>query len=266
MIMYDRGLAFLSEKGWISKTDSILVLAGGVYDKESLLTAGFQNVTISNLHPHLGVTEFAPYKWLPIDAERIDLPDNSVDWAVIHAGLHHLGVPAMGVCEMFRVARKGILCMEARDSLCMRAAIALGLTDDHELEFVYLTGGKSGGYRYGPIPNFVYRWTEREFEKIIKTYAPTHRHKFFYLHAFEVPVERLAMARNPLLRAAGFVLGRIARIAELVAPSQGNLFAFGALKNVELQPWLDENLHFRDSYLSKKYDKQKYPGATQAHE
>lgn len=260
--MYERVLASVGARGWISKTDSVLVVAGGVHDKECLLKAGFQNVTISNLHPHLGVTEFAPYKWLPLDAERIDLPDNSVDWAVIHAGLHHLGVPAMGVCEMFRVARKGIICMEARDSLCMRAAVALGLTDDYELEFGYLTRGKSGGYRYGPIPNYVYRWTEREFEKVIKTYAPSHRHRFFYNHAYEIPVARFAMARSPLLRAAGFVIGGIVRIAELIAPKQGNLFAFGALKNVELQPWSDENLRFRDSYLAKKYDKAKYTGAT----
>lgn len=262
--MYDRVLASIGTRGWISKTDSVLVLAGGLHDRECLLKAEFQNVTISNLQPHLGVTEYAPYKWLALDAERIDLPDNSFDWAVIHAGLHHMGVPAMGVCEMFRVARKGIICMEARDSVCMRAAVAVGLTNDYELESVYLTRGKSGGYRYGPIPNYVYRWTEREFEKVIKTYAPSHQHKFFFKHAYEVPVERLAMARHPLLRVAGFVIGRIVWLAQVLAPKQGNLFAFGVLKNVDRQPWLDENLRFRDSYLAKKYDREKYPGATKA--
>lgn len=262
MHFYERVVRSLRARGWLAIDDAVLVLAGGKHDRECLLKAGLQNVTISNLSPHNAVTDYAPFNWQKIDAEKIDLSENSVDWAFIHAGLHHLAVPAMGVCEMFRVARKGVLCIEARDSALMRLAVKGGLTSEHELEAVYLTGGREGGYRYGPIPNYVYRWTEREFEKVINSFAPSHRHKFFYEYGFSVPVHRFAMARNPMLRAAGWGIGKAARLAETIIPRQGNQFAFGAMKNVSLQPWLDESLRFRDTYLSAKYDKSKYSGDT----
>ena len=50
----------------------------------------------------------------------------------------------MGVCEMFRVTRQGILCIEARDSLLMRLAVRVGLTAEFELESAFLTEGGVG--------------------------------------------------------------------------------------------------------------------------
>jgi SAM-dependent methyltransferase len=261
MQIYPRVLRTLINRGWLTSEHSILVLAGGNLDRQSIMAAQLANVTISNLEYHAGHTEYAPFEWRRLDAEKIDLPDNSYDWVVIHAGLHHLAVPAAGVCEMFRVARKGILCFEARDSLLMKLAVKVGLTSEHELEAALLTGGMIGGYRNGPIPNYVYRWTEREFEKVINSYAPTHVHTFFYYYGFQVPVQRFSMARSALYRTMGVVLLRLGRLAEILIPTQGNQFAFGALKDTRLQPWLTKDLQFDASFLSKKYDQAKYPKA-----
>jgi hypothetical protein len=242
----------------MSRGDSVLVLAGGTFDRQCLLDAGLTGVTISNLEYHAGHKDYSPFEWRRLDAEKLEVEDNAYDWALIHAGLHHLAVPAMGVCEMFRVARKGILCLEARDSLLMKLAVKMGLTSDHELESALLSDGVWGGYRNGPIPNYVYRWTEREFEKVVNSYAPAHKHTFFYDYGFQVPLGRFAMARNPLYRFAGFGIAKFARMAEILMPTQGNQFAFGALKNTALQPWLTEDLKFKVDFMSGKYDKAKY--------
>jgi SAM-dependent methyltransferase len=258
MEIYLRTLRALKRRAFISNADTILVMAGGEHDRKSMLQAELQNVTISNLMPHAGLTEYKPYEWIRLDCENIEAGDSSFDWVVIHAGLHHLAVPQLGVAEMFRVARKGILCFEARDSTLMRAAVRMGLTDDYELESAFLSGGAFGGYRNGPIPNFVYRWTEREFEKTINSFAPTHTHTFFYEYGFRIPSQRFAMSKSAWYRGMGLVLAKLARSCELLIPKQGNQFAFGALKNVKVKPWLHDDMSFDGSFLSKKYDKSKY--------
>ena len=255
MDIYQRELRSLKVRGLIAASDQILVLAAGQTDRQAMLDADLQNVTISNLDYQDGQKDYAPYDWKRLDAEKLALADNSYDWVIIHAGLHHIAVPAMGVCEMFRVARKGILCFEARDSLLMKCAVATGLTPEYEMEHAFLTDGLNGGYRNGPIPNYVFRWTEREFEKTLNCFAPTHRHTFFYSYGFRHPVERFSMVKSPIYRMAGLIISKLTKVAELVIPKQGNQFAFGALKNTALQPWLNDDLSFRKSYLSKKYDK-----------
>lgn len=258
MDIYLRVLNSLQKKKLLLESDSILVTAGGNHDRQMMLKANMQNVVISNLEHHAGHTDYSPYKWKRLDAEKIDADDNSYDWVVIHAGLHHLAVPAMGVCEMFRVARKGIICFEARDSTLMKLAVKLNLTTDYELQPAFLSNGLHGGYRNGPIPNYVYRWTEREFIKVINSYAPTHQHDTFFDYGFKVPLQRFYMAKNPAFRALGTLLSKFTNLIEFVLPKQGNQFAFGALKNSRLQPWLKPDFQFDMSYLSNKYDKEKY--------
>jgi hypothetical protein len=261
MHVYPRQLKLMIARGWIEPHHTILVLAGGNFDRRVMQDCGLKNVTISNLDYHAGQRDYEPFDWKKIDAEKIDAEDNAYDWAIIHAGLHHLAVPAMGVCEMFRVASRGILCVEARDSLLMKMAVGVGVTAEFELEPAFLSDGKVGGYRNGPIPNYVYRWTEREFEKVVQSYAPAHQHQFFYGYGFQVPVQRFAMARNPAYRMVGSVIAHATRIAELAIPKQGNQFAFGALKNVALQPWLTDGLEFDPNYMVRKYEKSRYAPA-----
>ncbi len=259
MHLYLRVLGSLIKRNVMDRADSILVLAGGDFDKECMLDAKLTNVTISNIDDYNAPGDYAPYQWRPIDAERIDAEDGSYDWVVIHDGLHHLAVPALSVCEMFRVARKGILCFEARDSILMKLSIKFGLASDYELEPAFLSDGVSGGYRNGPVPNYVYRWTEREFEKTINSFAPTHRHVFFYDYGFRFPAKRFAMARSALYRLSGLLIAKLIPIAEILFRTQGNSFAFGVLKTeATLQPWLAPDLKFKREYMAKAYDKQKY--------
>jgi ubiquinone/menaquinone biosynthesis C-methylase UbiE len=261
MNFYVKCLGLLRARHVLSTDDSVLVVAGGLTDRACLLEAGFSNVIISNLDEHEGAAEYRPFRWMCLDAERIALGDASFDWVIVHAGLHHLSVPAAGVCEMFRVARKGILCFEARDSWAMQLAKRTGLTADYELEPAFLSGGKFGGYRNGPIPNYVYRWTEREFEKVVKSYHPAYHVDFKYFYGLQVPLQRFAMARSRIFRSAGRLLNGISKLFPYLLPRQGNQFAMIAVKTNVLQPWLimeDGNLQFREEAMTRKYDKKKY--------
>jgi hypothetical protein len=143
----------------------------------------------------------------------------------------------------------------------MRLAKCAGLTSDYELEPAFLSGGKSGGYRNGPIPNYVYRWTEREFEKVVKSYQPAYRAEFLYFYGLQVPLQRFAMARSAIFRSLGRMLDGISRFFPYLFPRQGNQFAMVAVKANLLQPWLTSeggSLRFREDVMNRKYDKKRY--------
>src|SRR6478609_2232310 len=90
----------------LQSDESVLVVCGGPYDQRTLEAVGLSNVVISNISHHDGVTTYGPYPWEFQDAEHLTRPDVSVDWVVVHAGLHHCGSPHWALCEMLRVARR----------------------------------------------------------------------------------------------------------------------------------------------------------------
>jgi ubiquinone/menaquinone biosynthesis C-methylase UbiE len=54
------------------------------------------------------------------DAESRTFDDDSSDYVIAHAVLHHWNSPHRALIEMYRVARKGAIGIEARDSVLMR--------------------------------------------------------------------------------------------------------------------------------------------------
>jgi ubiquinone/menaquinone biosynthesis C-methylase UbiE len=238
---YRRTLDALLEDGLLDRGMSVLVVAGAAADAEALRAAGFEDVTISNIDESAGPEAFAPYRWSYQDAERLDFEDGSFDVAVVSAGLHHCASPHTALLEMYRVARRGLLAIESRDSLLMRLGARLRVVDDFEVTAVIASGFVSGGVRNTPVPNYVYRWTEREVEKTIAARAPYARHRFRYFRELELPHSLFAMRRNPLWGIAMRVVEPAAALAGRLFPGQANLFAFAVEKPElprDLQPWL----------------------------
>jgi ubiquinone/menaquinone biosynthesis C-methylase UbiE len=239
---YQSTLARLLEDGVMTRELSVLVVAGGQADRQAFLDAGFANVTISNIDD--SGDAYAPYGWSHEDAESLHFADGTFDFVVVSAGLHHCASPHKALLEMYRVARVGLLAIESRDSLLMRVAVRAGAAGEYELEAVVANDFAGGGVRNTPVPNYVYRWTEREVEKTVASYAPHARHGFRYFREFELPESLLAMRRNRLaalaVRATKPVVATITR----VFPSQANLFAFVVLKPQlpgDLYPWLRQD-------------------------
>lgn len=238
---YRRVLETLLAEGEVDRAMSVLVVAGGAADAEAFRGAGFEDVTISNIDESAGPDAFAPYRWSYQDAESLGFEDGSFDLVSVSAGLHHCASPHRALLEMYRVARRAILALESRDSLAMRLASRLGVVDDYELTAVVANRYEAGGVRNSPVPNYVYRWTERELEKTIASAAPHARHRFRYLRELELPLSLFEMRRNPLWRLAARAAEPAAAALARVAPRQVNLFAFLVVKPElprDLQPWL----------------------------
>jgi SAM-dependent methyltransferase len=217
---------------------SILVVAGGPPDKAVFEELGFRRVVISNLDTRTPPDAFAPFAWRHEDAEALSYADGAFDYVVVHAALHHCQSPHRALLEMYRVARIAAVAFEARDSLLMRAFERLGLAQVYEHSAVYYNDGRHGGVRNTEVPNYVYRWTEREVEKTIKTYAPHAPHRFEYFYGHDTPatvrLERGTSLRQHLITAMVPAYG----LFSALFPKQQNLFAF-----VVHKPRLPEQLH-----------------------
>lgn len=239
---YGRTLGRLIERGVLDPGMRVLVAAGGTGDRDVFLSLGFRDVTITNVDESGAADAYAPFRWEPADAEALPYEDASFDWAVISAGLHHCRSPHRALLELYRVARRGVLALEARDSTLMRTAIRLGVVDEYELTAVAANDFSAGGVRNTAVPNYVYRWTEREVRKTIASAAPHARHEFLWFHELEVPLSIYEVGGGR--RAVGTALRALqpaARLVARIAPGQANLFAFAVLKPElpdDLQPWL----------------------------
>jgi SAM-dependent methyltransferase len=162
------------------------------------------------------------------DAHSLPYADRSFDFAFVSDGLHHCSQPHRALAEMYRVSRKGVIVVESRDSAAVRVAARLGLAREYEVEAVTTNGGARGGVDDTAIPNHVYRWTEREFEKTLRSLDPTGPITFRFFYALTLPTR---------LRR----LKRVEKPARWLLKKQCNTFAMVAFRPTAVWPWLDEN-------------------------
>ena len=252
---YRRVLGSLLDDGMVDRKMSVLVSCGGSADRDALADTGFTNVTITNVDDADDDGSLAPFAWERQDAESLTYQDSAFDLTVVSAGLHHCRSPHRALLELYRVASVATLALESRDSALMRLAVRLGAVDDYELAAVAAHGLRSGGVANSSTPNYVYRWSEREVEKTVASFAPHARHRIRFFREFELPETLLEAdrgARAGLLRLARPLVTGITR----VLPSQANLFAFAIEKPDparDLQPWMASVDEPDESVIGKRY-------------
>lgn len=240
MTLYSDTVTQLVAEGRLDPALPTLVVAGGPTDRQVLLDAGFTDVTISNLDERLIGHEFAPYKWLYLDTEALDVEPGRYAQIVEHMGLHHCASPHRGLLEMYRCAGQSVLAFENRDSLTMALATRLGFVPVFELEAVAGNDYRYGGQRNTAVPNAVYRWTEREVAKMLASFDPANEVPVRFYYGLRLPRERVRMIRNPLKRVAfRAALTPFAALSRLF-PRQMNEFGFFIDKRASKpRPWID---------------------------
>jgi ubiquinone/menaquinone biosynthesis C-methylase UbiE len=256
---YAEVIGQLLQTGVLAPPMRVLVLCGGKTDIEVLKNHGFQNVVISNVDPRLTTTDFAPFAWCFQDAERLTFADESFDFCVVHSGLHHCHSPHRALLEMYRVARKGLLLFEPYDNLVTRLGVKLNIGQEYEHAAVFTNELEYGGVSNSFMPNYIYRWTEREILKTINCYAPHARHEIRFIHKMRIPWTQLRSRRNKTLYRA-IRLGRPAlSVVGTCFPKQSNNFAALVLKPQlprALHPWLRQEgdaIRLNEQWLTTRY-------------
>jgi len=130
---------------------------------------GYSNVTFSDLSPigvEVGMKRDPRLKGIAMDAENLDVPDNSYDVVIIQDGLHHLSSPVRGFTEAIRVARVAAILIEPHNSIVGKL---IGKTWETN----------------GDAVNYVFRWTKSLVEDVASSYLAPNKFdnlSFSYWH------------------------------------------------------------------------------------
>ena len=192
----------------IDKSATILVLGADTLDQDLFNELGYKNVVLSNYN---NSENKEGYKNLLM--QKIDLRDSSFDYCVAHACVHHSSQPHNSILEMYRVAKKGILIIEANDCFLTRIACKFGVAEEFEKTAVE-KNITHGGVDNTNVPNYVFRWTEREVYKLINSYIPNKIHQINYLYYYDIK-----FTKNILVKV-------FFKIFFVIFKKQQNLFSF----------------------------------------
>jgi SAM-dependent methyltransferase len=238
----------------MSLDQRVLIVGGSAEDENVLRQAGFKDIVNSNLPTdmdRLAAGESSGAQHLALDAEQIDLPDESFDLVFASEVLHHCSSPHRALCEMLRVSRKYVLFMEPNDSLAMALLVRMGFSFPYELPAVIDHDYRSGGVRDSHIPNFLYRWNGHEVFKTVSSYIPE---RVFSVRArpywdFSVTKKDLDLRKETRIGSITSVMGTgnfilLLRFAQLCLNripgfrGQGNKFFCCIEKDEGLKPWM----------------------------
>jgi SAM-dependent methyltransferase len=216
------------------------VVFGGEYDQRVFEALQYRNVSFTNITP----SQVGTAKVNSVDASSLPFPNASRDFVIAHAGIHHASRPHAAVCEMYRVARRGVVFVESQDSLVMQLAVRAGLVPEYEWNAIFDHGMKRGGVDDRPIPNYVYRWTRREVEKLVRALEPEREPVLHFLSEWDFYYGRIArrLKATPLRLLPDSVMQAVfaasVRLANATVGRFGNAFAVGIEKGGPLKPWI----------------------------
>ena len=122
---------------------------------------------------------------------------------------------------MYRVSKKGVLIIESNVSLIVRTAVKLNFAEEFEISAV-----KSGstGVDDTNIPNYIYRWTEREIYKLINSYKPNIIHKINFQYTNHLRLTGLK----------SFIIKIILKLIFMVFNKQQNIMGIFIDKEAEI--------------------------------
>jgi SAM-dependent methyltransferase len=252
-------LSSLISDGMLSPSASILAVCAGPAERDVFIRMGLRNAVISNVDDRMNEGQFAPLGWSLQDATNLTLQDDSVDFAFVADGLHHTRAPHRAVLEMYRVARRGIVVIESRHSVIMRLANWLTLSPEYEIEAVIDNDFRAGGLNNTGIPNYIYRWTEDEFRKTIRSFNPLGRHTFRFFYGLNLPYAQAEMKQSSLKLRVVTLAEPVLRAVTWIFKKQCNSFAMVALKPTipdDLWPWLtvsEGQVRFEPAYAEGRF-------------
>lgn len=169
-------------ENFVEKESNILIISASSKEINVLKELGYYNFSItfhdSNEKEKLIELGFEENKNLfKADIRNLPFENNAFDYVITNATIHHVDIPHKAVTEMYRISSKGTLIIESNDSIVMQLATKMKLAEEFEISSVE---GNTGGLLDTGIPNYVYRWTEREVQKLLMAFDPKNINTIYF--------------------------------------------------------------------------------------
>jgi hypothetical protein len=132
-----------------------------------------------------------------VNAEAIDLPDDSVDVLFCKEAYHHFPRPPVAFYEFLRVAKEAVILIEPAETQGWRPLDAVKTTIK-----TVLRGASAEAQQFEPVGNFLFRAAEGELAKMatalqMPAMAVRYANSFFHKDTYLKPrSNRMAMAFN----------------------------------------------------------------------
>jgi len=142
-----------------------LVVCGGVGGEGTFLAdRGCRSVVVSDFSAHaveICAQRDPRLRGLQLNAEALDVPDNSYDIVLVQDGLHELRRPVLGLTEMLRVARRAVAVIEPHGGIVARL---LGrVWERHDDHYSATESDRVG-------ENYIFRWNEQLLTDVARSY------------------------------------------------------------------------------------------------
>jgi|688.fasta_scaffold498547_2 SAM-dependent methyltransferase len=165
----------------------VLVIGASINEIKIFNELNYRNVTFgiyskAELKNIIDKNYYKNFNFIQSDCRKIKYKRASFDYCFTHATLHHIDLPHLAFSELYRVSKKGVLVIEGNDSLIMRLSSALGFCEEFEVSSI---SRDTGGLLNTSIPNYVYRWTEREVTKLFNSFDPKKKCKIFFEYSYD---------------------------------------------------------------------------------
>jgi SAM-dependent methyltransferase len=238
---YHSVVSRLIKTGRIKGDARVLVVCGEQLDAEVLRRAGLRDLVVSNTDTrHQQTVKGEGVHWEHQDAEALTYADGAFDLVVVHHGLHHCRQPHRALCEMYRVARCGVLVFEPCDNVLTRLGQRLGVGQSYEVHAVAAHGLQSGGVNNTAVPNYVHRWGPGEVERTLKAYAPEYAFQADVWYHLEIHWHDLKAKRNKVPLCLAAAAWPLLWLLTRFGPGWANTMATFVEKPGRLHPWLRE--------------------------
>jgi ubiquinone/menaquinone biosynthesis C-methylase UbiE len=162
--------ALTTETGLAPEQWTALVVCGGVGGEGSYLAnRGCRSVVVSDFSAHaleICARRDRRLRTRQLNAEALDLPDNSYDVVLVQDGLHELRRPVLGFTEMMRVARRAVAVIEPHGGIVAR--LFGRVWERHEDHYPEAVAGEAAADRVGE--NYVFRWNAQFLTDVARSY------------------------------------------------------------------------------------------------
>lgn len=149
-----------TEDNWLTVGDAYGFDAQYILSKGGRALATDLNVDFLEVAKKEGVIK----EYTAANAEKLSFNDRYFDYVLCKESYHHFPRPYAALYEMIRVAEKGIVIMEPQDPVSKMPLLLL-LTNLLASRSRLLHKAWKNRFSFEPVGNFVYKVSEREFEK-----------------------------------------------------------------------------------------------------